>query len=223
MGFFTSRKYNKRNRRNTYRTIPKLDVAGSIPVSRSNRFNKLPTSPPNDLLQLQSHGLVAGVDSVLPAFERGSGILILIYVDAVAHLVGSHLRIDPLAHPEGRNASWLVASVGILIALSAARGCCQVPPSGRDGWPSEIVVSVYAAMRPNGLQNRHFLERGLGNNCGGIVRWRKLPRTGFLDSEGRSFQLCRNFSGYAFQIHLSGLAVIRPEQTWKEQLIVCLH
>jgi len=47
------------------------------------------------LLLLQINGFLERVDGVHPAVERGPGILILVYIDAVAHLIGPNLRINP--------------------------------------------------------------------------------------------------------------------------------
>ncbi len=75
--------------------FPKRDVAGSIPVSRS-MFPQDTDTRHNDLLQFAPIAVrrpVQGVDGPHPTFERGSGILVLVYVNAVAHLISSNLRI----------------------------------------------------------------------------------------------------------------------------------
>ena len=48
------------------RQLPKLNVAGSIPVSRSNKINKIPKSWPLSLVQIWSTFLLAYLETTSP-------------------------------------------------------------------------------------------------------------------------------------------------------------
>ena len=73
------------------RQLPKLNVAGSIPVSRSRRINALQkalkTCAPN---VLHLHDLKASCEMVHclhPVFDRGLSVDVLTDIEAVAKLV----------------------------------------------------------------------------------------------------------------------------------------
>ena len=78
--------------------LPKLDVAGSTPVSRSNFFNNLqaPTHQvgSNWLHSHHSEGWFELVYRFTAALKRSSRIDVFVYIDGVPHLLGPDLRIN---------------------------------------------------------------------------------------------------------------------------------
>jgi hypothetical protein len=79
--------------------IPKLDVAGSNPVSRSKRINSLqiPASPcaPFVLRLHHQQTFLQLVHNCQPAFDWRLRIHVLVDIEAMAKLIGDQLSIHP--------------------------------------------------------------------------------------------------------------------------------
>ena len=80
------------------RRIPKLDVAGSTPVSRSNFFNDLQNPiqlcAPSVLHLHHRQTFLQLVDHFQPAFDRRLRIDILVHVETMTELVGHQFSIN---------------------------------------------------------------------------------------------------------------------------------
>ena len=66
-----------------------------LPLHEINNLRIPGNTVCSNLLLLQPDGLFQRVDCIHSAVERRPGILILIYVNAVFHLISSNLRINP--------------------------------------------------------------------------------------------------------------------------------
>ena len=81
------------------RQLPKLNVAGSIPVSRSNLFSKLAkrqkSCAPFVLRSHDSQTTLQPVHGDLPTFNRRSPIHVLVHVQTVAQLISNEFSLNP--------------------------------------------------------------------------------------------------------------------------------
>ena len=81
------------------RQLPKLNVAGSIPVSRSNLFSKLATHPkscaPFVLRSHDSQTTFQPIHGDLPTLNRRPRIHVLVHVQTVAQLISDELSLNP--------------------------------------------------------------------------------------------------------------------------------
>jgi hypothetical protein len=77
--------------------LPKLDVAGSTPVSRSiflQHLQALEQQVGSNWLHLvYGEGCLQLIDGVAPTLERSPGINVFVHINGVPHLLGPDLRI----------------------------------------------------------------------------------------------------------------------------------
>jgi len=81
-----------------YLRFPKLDVAGSTPVSRSIFLQHLQAFEQqvgsNWLHLVYGEGCLQLIDRLAAALERSSGINVFVHIYGVPHLLGPDLRIN---------------------------------------------------------------------------------------------------------------------------------